>query len=70
MQWELETNLQRFQDGNCIGCVLEATSEQPVCTIRIGGKKYVMPIANMSDSRFFGEAEDGSTVEGYRISYD
>ena len=32
--------------------------------------EYVMPVGNMSDSRFFGEAEDGSTIEGYRISYD
>ena len=29
-----------------------------------------MPIGYMSDSRFFGEAADGSTIEGYRIDYD
>lgn len=29
-----------------------------------------MPIGQFSDSRFFGEAEDGWTVEGIRLSHD
>jgi len=53
-----------------IECELEPESGQPVCTVFIGEKEYAMPIANMSDSRFFGEAADGSTVEGYRLDYD
>jgi hypothetical protein len=51
-------------------CELESESGQPVCILSLGAKDYVIPIANMGDSRFFGEAEDGSTVEGYRIGYD
>ncbi len=53
-----------------IECELEAESGQPGCILFLDNKEYVMPIANMSDSRFFGEAADGSTVEGYRLSYD
>ena len=53
-----------------IVCDLEAMSEQPVCTIHVGQKEYLMPIANFGDARFFGEAEDGSTIEGYRLTYD
>jgi hypothetical protein len=53
-----------------IVCELESESGQPVCILSLGAKDYVIPIANMGDSRFFGEAEDGSTVEGYRIGYD
>ena len=53
-----------------IVCELESESSQPGCKILIGDKEYVMPIANMSDGRFFGEAEDGSTIEGYRLDYD
>jgi len=51
-------------------CELESESGQPGCKILQGDKEYIMPIANMSDSRIFGEAEDGSTIEGYRIGYD
>jgi hypothetical protein len=53
-----------------IVCELETASEQPVCALRAAGRDYVIPIANLGDSRFFGEAEDGWTVEGYRIGYD
>lgn len=53
-----------------IVCELESALGQPLCKVIIGSKEYTMPIANMGDRRFFGEAEDGSTVEGYRISYD
>jgi len=53
-----------------IECELEAESGQPGCILFLNDKEYVIPIANMSDSRFFGEAEDGSTVEGYRLDYD
>lgn len=52
-----------------ITCELEPESNQPGCTVSYG-KDYVMPIGNMSDSRFFGEAEDGSTIEGIRFNYD
>ena len=55
---------------NFIVCDLESVSGQPVCKVLIGSKEYLMPIANMGDSRFFGEADDGSTVEGYRLDYD
>ncbi len=53
-----------------IVCELDSESSQPGCVIRRGDKEYTMPIANMSDSRFFGEAADGSTIEGYRLDYD
>lgn len=53
-----------------ITCELEPESNQPGCIISFYGGDYVMPIGNMSDSRFFGEADDGSTIEGYRFNYD
>ena len=53
-----------------IVCEIDLVSDQPGRKIFLGGKEYSMPIGNMSDSRFFGEAEDGSTIEGFRLNYD
>ncbi len=53
-----------------ITCELTPESNQPGCILSFKSKEYIIPIANMSDSRFFGEAEDGSTVEGFRLGYD
>lgn len=53
-----------------IVCELDQASDQPGCKWVRGPKEYVIPIGGISDSRIFGEAEDGSTIEGYRIGYD
>jgi len=55
--------------GNII-CELDASSQQPGCRVELNGIVYHMPIANLGDSRFFAEADDGSIVEAYRINYD
>lgn len=51
-------------------CELDEIERAPGCKFIVGDKEYIIPAANMSDSRFFGEAADGSTVEGIRMSYD
>jgi len=56
--------------ADLIVCELDQLSNEPGCKWVFGPKEYVIPIANMSDSRIFGEAEDGSTIEGYRLNYD
>jgi len=58
-----------------IVCELNSETNQPGCIVSYGSSQvenrdYVIPIANMSDNRFFGEAADGSTIEGYRLDYD
>ncbi len=54
-----------------ITCELEEESSQPGCIMRApNGKNYTIPIGFLGDSGFFGEAEDGSTVEGIRLNYD
>lgn len=53
-----------------IECELDQTSYQPGCKWVLGPKEYVIPIGNLGDSRIYGEAEDGSTIEGYRLNYD
>lgn len=40
------------------------------CSISIFGKKYFIPLTNLTGDRIFGEAEDGSTVEFVRIELD
>lgn len=61
--------MEPIPDGH-ITCSLDDESGQPGCVIDTSGKNYQMPIGNLGDSRFFGEAEDGSTIEGYRRDYD
>lgn len=56
--------------ADLIVCELDQLSSQPGCKWVLGPKEYLIPIGNMSDSRIFGEAEDGSTLEGYRLQYD
>jgi hypothetical protein len=34
------------------------------------GKEFILPLGNISASRFKGEAADGETVEGFRIDHD
>ena len=53
-----------------IECSLDESSDQPGCRLLIDDFEFLIPIGNMSDSRFFGEAKDGSTIEGYRLDYD
>ncbi len=61
--------MEPVPDGEIV-CRLDDDSGQPGCLVEIHGKNYVMPIGNLGDSRFFGEAEDGSTIEGIRLFYD
>ncbi len=56
--------------AHLIVCKLDESSNQPGCKWVLGPREYVIPIGNISDSRIFGEAEDGWTIEGYRIGYD
>ena len=53
-----------------IVCELNQVSGEPGCKLVLGTKEYVIPIGNMTDSRIFGETEDGSTIVGYRLDYD
>jgi hypothetical protein len=61
--------MEPVPDGH-ITCTLDNTSGQPGCVVDTSGKNYQMPIGNLGDSRFFGEADDGSTIEGLRLFYD
>lgn len=54
-------------------CDLHETLKEPGCTLNISGSgipRFQLSIGNFTDSRIFGEAEDGSTIEGYRLNYD
>ncbi|MBE9549170.1 MAG: hypothetical protein IMF09_07145 [Proteobacteria bacterium] len=51
-------------------CQLDETTQQPGCEVIFEEVSYLMPIGNLSDSRFFAEAEDGSIIEGFRFEYD
>ena len=51
-------------------CSLDTETEQPSCVVEIDGVSYQMPIANLGDTRFYAEAQDGSIIEGFRIDYD
>ena len=54
-----------------IDCELDEESSQPGCIIRApDGNSYNIPLGFLGDSGFFGEAEDGSTIEGIRLDYD
>lgn len=41
-----------------------------LCGLHWNGKDYQVPIAQLTDTRFSGEAEDGWTIEGFRVDYD
>ncbi len=57
-------------------CNLGGAMGEPVCTLIAGGlnpvdkPEFRIPIGNFTDSRFFGETEDGDTVQGFRLQYD
>lgn len=53
-----------------ITCGPDATSGEAVCELHMGSVLYQIPIGNLTDSRFFGEAEDGTIVQGFRLQYD
>lgn len=53
-----------------ISCEQESAGSAPGCVVEIDGRIFTMPVGNFGDSRFFAEAEDGMTVEGFRINYD
>lgn len=55
--------------GNII-CEIDEESANPGCRIEAEDITYRMPIGNLSDTRFFAEAEDGSIIEGFRFDYD
>lgn len=57
-------------------CDLDEGFGEPVCVLIAGGlnpvykPEFRITIGNFTDSRFFGETEDGHTVQGYRLQYD
>lgn len=54
-----------------IVCDLEEPEGEPVCELPWhGGEPFRIPIGNFTDNRFFGEAEDGRIVQGFRLQYD
>lgn len=56
-----------------IECELDEVADAPTCKLDLSYPNetvYSIPVANISDTRFFGEAPDGSTVEAFRIAYD
>ncbi len=73
--WELQPNGPQVGTevpppyGQVI-CALDTEAEQPGCKVEVKGITYTMPIGNFGDSRFFGEAADGSVIEGFRLEYD
>jgi hypothetical protein len=52
-----------------VSCWLEQMFDRSGQPIQ-GGKLYHIPLGNLGDSRFKGQAEDGSTVQGFRLGYD
>lgn len=58
--------------GNIL-CGLDEELGEPGCTLRLNGVnpiEFRIPIGNFTDSRIFGETEDGITVQGFRLNYD
>ena len=57
-------------------CDVDETLGEPVCDLVASGLDPVnkpvfrIPIGNFTDSRFFGETEDGAIVQGFRLQYD
>ena len=53
-------------------CNLEEELEEPKCTITLAGDipTFQVSIGNFTDSRIFGESENGDTVQGFRLQYD
>lgn len=59
------------QRSGTIRCELNADSGNPGCILRAFQEAdYIIPVGNLGDSRFFGEANDGSTIHGIRLDYD
>lgn len=43
----------------------------PVCHLQFEGRtEFEIPIGNFTDSRFFGNAANGNTAQGFRLNYD
>lgn len=36
----------------------------------VPAKEFILPLGNITDSRFKGESADGKTIEGYRLNHD
>jgi hypothetical protein len=57
-------------------CGLDTSVNEPVCVLIAGGlnpvnkPEFRISIGNFTDSRIFGETENGDTVQGYRLQYD
>ncbi|MGB5292669.1 MAG: hypothetical protein WBN41_14595, partial [Lysobacterales bacterium] len=57
-------------------CDLDTAVNEPVCVLIAGGlnpvskPEFRISIGNFTDSRIFGETENGDTVQGYRLQYD
>ncbi len=58
--------------GN-ISCSLDEALGEPGCILQLFGInpiEFKIPIGNFTDSRIFGEAADGTMVQGFRLQYD
>lgn len=59
-----------------IYCDIDEEAGEPGCVLRASGLnpgspvEFRISIGNFSDSRFFGETENGDTIEGFRLQYD
>lgn len=54
-------------------CGLDETLGEPGCMLHLGSlgfPDFQISIGNFTDSRFFGESEEGDTVTGFRLQYD
>jgi hypothetical protein len=49
-----------------VGCIFEVVNKEDL----LDPHEYQIPIGNFTDSRFFGETDNGDTVQGYRLQYD
>jgi hypothetical protein len=52
-----------------IGCELVQYFDRFGAPIQ-GGNRYHIPLGNLGDGRFKGQADDGATVQGFRLGYD
>ena len=54
-------------------CGIDETLGEPSCMLHLGSlgfPDFQISIGNFTDSRFFGESEEGDIVEGFRLQYD
>lgn len=57
-------------------CDIDENAGEPVCKFIAAGldpvtrPEFRIPIGNLTDSRLFGETDDGTIVQGFRLQYD